>query len=269
VGPAIGGILASQFGYVTPYLVASAAAAVVVVLTILFLEETVSDEERAFNREKKDDSMSLKAVFRNMPLVSVLAIGFGSQLAFSMLQATFSLFGEAVIFADNPEQTELGVGILLAMAGLGQISAQAFFVRRLVKWFGESPLIVIGGFLRGIPLFMMMIYPDPVFVGLALFIFSIGSGVQGPALQALATYTVDDSNRGGVLGVYQSSLSLSIIAGSAIAGLLFSITPETPFLIGGVIFMVMLIPSFMLVRWAQKQDFSGESASPVMMSSGD
>lgn len=269
VGPAIGGILASQFGYVTPYFAASGAAAVVVLLTMLFLEETVSEEARALNRAKKETSLDFKAILSNMPLMSVLAIGFGSQLAFSMLQATFSLFGEAVIFAENPEQTELGVGLLLAMAGIGQISAQAFLIRRLVKWVGESPLIVIGGVLRGLPLFMLLIYPDPVFVGLALFIFSLGSGVQGPALQSLATNTVDDSDRGGVLGVYQSALSLSIIVGSAIAGALFSITPQMPFLVGGVIFMIMLVPSVMLVRWAQKQDFSGNTMSKPVTSSGD
>jgi hypothetical protein len=54
------------------------------------------------------------------------------------------------------------------------------------------------------------------------------------------------------LGVYQSAISLSIIGGSAIAGILFAQDPTLPYLLGGILFLVMVIPGFFIWRWAQR-----------------
>jgi DHA1 family multidrug resistance protein-like MFS transporter len=69
-----------------------------------------------------------------------------------------------------------------------------------------------------------------------------------PSLQSLATVTVQDEVRGGVLGIYQSATSLGVIIGSALAGFLFTIGPTIPFLVGGLLFIVMLLPASMLAQ---------------------
>lgn len=254
VGPAIGGIVASSFSYETPYYVAAIAAAIVVVLTWVFLEESYTPEQRSAAKAKRGEDLSVRSVVTNIPLLSILAIAFGAQLAFSMLQGTFALFGEAVIFADNPERAELGVGLMLAMIGVGQIITQLFLIRRLVKRFGESPLLIIGGVFRSLSMFVLVFAAVPVAAGLSMLFFAFGTGMQMPALQALVTTTAADNQRGAVLGLYQSSISLSIIVGSAIAGSLFAIDPFTPYVLGGGVFVVMLVPSFFLMRWAQRQE---------------
>jgi MFS family permease len=188
-----------------------------------------------------------------MPLLAILLIVFGSQFAFAMLQATFSLFGDAVIFADNPDIVELGVGLLLAMVGVGQIVTQVFLIDRLVTRFGEGKLIILGSVLRGLSMILLAIISVPLAAAIALFFFAVGTGTQMPALQSLVTTTVPDNQRGGVLGLYQSAISLSIVVGNAIAGSIFAISPATPFVIGGVLFVIMGIPAFFLMRWSRRQ----------------
>ncbi|GAB5489786.1 MAG: tetracycline resistance MFS efflux pump [Phototrophicaceae bacterium] len=264
VGPAIGGILSSQFSYQTPYIFAAIAASIVVVLTYFILEETVTDEQKAENKEGKKPQLTFASVIGNTPLVGILVISFGAQLAFSMLQSTFSLFGEAVLFVDNPEQAELGIGILFAMVGVGQIVTQGFVLRRISDRFGDGGVVLTGAIIRSISMFVLVIIAVPISAGLALFLFAVGTGLQMPALQSIITNTVPVNQRGSVMGLYQSAVSLSIIVGSAIAGVLFEIDPITPYVLGGVVFAIMVIPSYYLMKWNRQQKRDEDELIPAI-----
>lgn len=260
IGPAIGGLLASRFSYQTPYIVAAVAASIVVFLTYFVLEETITDEKKLENKENKGQQLNIRFIISNIPLLSILLITFGAQFAFSMLQSTFALFGEVVLFADNPEQAEMGIGLLFAMIGVGLIITQMFLIKRLVKRFGDSSIILIGGIIRSVSMFILILIAVPISAGLTLFLFAVGTGMQMPALQSLITNTVPDNQRGTAMGLYQSAMNLSIIIGSAIAGVLFEIAPITPYIVGSIIFAIMLIPTYFLMLWAKKQ-----SESPVVV----
>ncbi|MBK7896215.1 MAG: hypothetical protein IPJ90_15320 [Anaerolineaceae bacterium] len=55
----------------------------------------------------------------NAPLLAILLIAFIGQFALGLLQATFALFGDAVLFADYSDRiVDLGIGILLGTVGL-------------------------------------------------------------------------------------------------------------------------------------------------------
>ena len=74
-----------------------------------------------------------------------------------------------------------------------------------------------------------------------------------PALQSFITETVPPNQRGTVMGLYQSSVSLSIIVGSAIAGVMFEFAPITPYVFGGVLFAIMLVPAYFLMLWTKRK----------------
>jgi MFS transporter, DHA1 family, tetracycline resistance protein len=252
-GPAIGGIASGLFTYEAPFFLAALVAFGLAFLTWRMLDETVSAEERENNRKRKTSSLSPRRILANGPLLSVLLIVLGAQFAFAMLQNTFALYGEAVIFADTPETVEIGVGLLLAVVGVGQIMTQVFLVRRFVRWFGEPKMVVIGNVFRLVALILLIFAPNVVFASLALLVLAVGGGTQQPALQTMSIATVDPSERGAVLGVYQSAFSLAIIFGSAIAGTLFAIAPQVPFAVGAAALALMIVPSVMLMRWSQRQ----------------
>jgi len=253
VGPAIGGILATAFSYETPYIFAAVAASIVVVLTWRMLNETLTAEKRAeLKANAGNRKLTPSAILSNTPLLLIMLMAFGAQFAFAMLQSTFSLYGEVVLFADNPDIVELGVGLLLATIGVGQILTQTVILKRLVERFGEGALVIIGSIFRSASMFFIVVSAHPFFVMISLLFFAIGTGLQMPALQSLVTLTADDDKRGAVLGLYQSSISLSIICGSAVAGVLFASNPVAPYVLGGVLFVVMIAPAVFIYRWANQ-----------------
>jgi MFS family permease len=63
---------------------------------------------------------------------------------------------------------------------------------------------------------------------------------------------VDDSARGAVLGLYQSSISLAIIISTAIAGVIFAADPALPYWIGAGLSLGVLLPGLYLLRLARQ-----------------
>jgi MFS family permease len=244
VGPVVGGLLVGVGGPRLPYLFAAGAAAIVVLLTVLTLDEShthASREDLKANAKK----LSIGVVLTNKPLLYTLSIAFMVQFSLGLIMATFALFGQAVLFDTN---VELGVGVLLAILGLSQIVTQVGVLPRFVSYFGEARLVTVGIVIRavGLGIFAMMVEPWQAALG-SIF-FAAGGGLTMPAIQSLATRTADDAARGGVLGLVNSSQSLSIIISTAIGGLLFTIGPYVPHYVSFGVAIVSLAPALAISR---------------------
>ena len=248
-GPAIGGILSAAFGPRVPYMFAAVAATIVVLLTWFTLDETLSAEQREANRRFTKQNIGLSTIVRNNSLLLILIVAFVGQFGMGLLQSTFALFGEAVLFAGYSEKVvNLGIGIMLTLIGVGQVLTQTLLLPRAIKRYDEAWLVVFGLSLRTVGLFILAALAAPLTGGVAALFFATGVGLMMPPLQALATTTVADEMRGGVLGVYQSTLSLSTIASTAVAGTIFAINPHNPYWLGAALSLVVLVPAFVLVR---------------------
>lgn len=246
-GPSLGGILTSGFGPRVPFYFAAVAALITVILTWLMLAETLPPEQRQATRDKQGPQFSARDILSNGLLLLVLFITLGAQFSFSMLQSTFSLFGEDVLFREySSSDAALRIGLLLSMFGVGQLITQLYILPRMLKRWGEYVLVIVGSLLRGIPMMTLVLLIDPYLAIASILGFAVGSGIQLPALQGLAANSVSDEVRGGVLGIYQSISSLGIILGSALAGSLFAIQPEVPYLLGGLMLIVMVLPALVL-----------------------
>jgi len=248
-GPALGGILSAALGPRMPYLIAAVVALITTGITWLALDETVDKEEQSTRRQTKQPGISPKEVIANQPLLLVLFIAFIAQFALGLLRATFALFGDDVLFAGYDENaTNLGIGLLLSVIGLSQFFTQMFLLGRMVKRFGDTRLVIIGNIFRTLGLLAFSLALTPYIGAVASLLFAVGSGLMLPPLQSLATRTVDDDMRGGVLGVYQSSISLAVIISTAIGGFIYAIFPALPFWVGFVLGVLILIPSFLMFR---------------------
>ncbi|MBZ0278189.1 MAG: MFS transporter [Anaerolineae bacterium] len=249
LGPSAGGLLSSALGPRIPFVFAAIAAALTVILTWWALDETVTPADRAANRAKTAAKLGTTQIVRNTPLVLILLVTFGAQFAFSMVQATYSLFGEDVLFPTLAStDVPLRVGLLLSMVGLGQLVSQLFIIRPALRRWREYSLVIGGGVLRGVGMLALSLWPHPLVNGLGLLAFAIGTGLQMPSLQGLAVNLVPNEVRGAVMGIFQSAQNLGIIFGSAIAGTIYAVNPLNPNLFGGALFFVMLLPSFVLAR---------------------
>ncbi len=243
IGPAIGGLLVG-LGPRVPYFIAAVAAGIVVILTVFTLDESMSAQERA-EHQSRAERLSFVQALRVKPLMLALIVVFVAQAALGAIMATFALFGEAVLFESN---AELGVGLLLAIVGLFQVLTQTALLGRAIDRFGETRVMSIAIVVRTISLGLFAIATMVWVAGIGSALFAIGSGLLLPTLQAMATKTVDDSMRGGVLGVYQSTTSLAVIISTAVAGLMFAISPHMPYIAAFALSALSIVPALLLAR---------------------
>lgn len=220
-GPAIGGIL-SHWGIGVPFLFAAGLCFANALLLYFTLPETVTPDHPA--RVSAAGGRGLGQLIhslRNPRLGYVLIIYFLFIVAFSIMTTTFSLF-TMFRFGYDAQHT----GYLFAYVGILAVIVQGGLIGKLVKRFGELPLVILGAFLFAGSLFAIP-FVGPEAGGLAALLvggglFSIGNSLSAPSLTSLASKSVGPAEQGSVLGVTQSVASLARAVGPALAAVLIN-----------------------------------------------
>src|SRR2546423_10954660 len=219
-GPAIGGIL-SRWGIHVPFFFAAALCFANAALLYFTLPETVTANHPAKNLA---GSRSFRQLFRSLQqprLAFVLIIYFLFVVAFSIMTTSFSLY-TMFRFGYDAQHT----GYLFAYVGLIAVIIQGGLIGRLVKRFGELPLVIVGALCFSISLFAVP-FVGPAAGGLAGLligggVFSMGNSLATPALTSLASKSAGAAEQGVVLGVTQSAASLARAVGPTLAAVLIS-----------------------------------------------
>ena len=248
VGPAVGGFALQAFGPRVPYYLAAVAALATLLLTWFTLEESHDAETRA-DKAAEGHKLTAGLVLRSAPAMLSLSLGFLTMFVLGLVIATFALFGEAVLFDDwDPESVGIGVGLILTGVGLSQFLTQTALIRPALQRFGELRLIQVGIVVRAVGLLTIAISTFPLVTALGSAVFACGMGLTTPPTQSVATKTVADALRGGMLGLYQSVASLGTIISTAIGGVLFAIDPFLAFRVGAALAFLALLPAVALTR---------------------
>jgi len=218
-GPAIGGVL-SRWGVEVPFLFAAGLCFANTILLYFRLPETVTPDHPARVSAAGGRGFSqLIQSLRNPRLGFVLSIYFLFIVAFSIMTTSFSLY-TMFRFGYDAQHT----GYLFTYVGILAVIVQGGLIGRLVKRFGELPLVIVGALLFAGSLFAIP-FVGPQTGGLfALLVggglFSIGNSLSGPSLTSLASKSAGPAEQGSVLGVTQSAASLARAVGPALAAVL-------------------------------------------------
>src|SRR5678815_2901347 len=220
-GPAIGGIL-SGWGIHVPFFFAAALCFANATLLYFTLPETVTPDHPA--RQSAAGGRAWTQVvesFKQPKLGFVLAIYFLFIVAFSIMTTSFSLYTMFRFGYDAQHN-----GYLFAYVGVIAVIIQGGLIGRLVKKFGELPLVVVGAFCFAASLFAVP-FVGPAAGGLAALligggVFSLGNSLATPALNSLASKSVGPAEQGTVLGVTQSVASLARAVGPFLAAVLIN-----------------------------------------------
>ncbi len=220
LGPAIGGIL-SGWGIQVPFLFAAALCFANAVLLYFTLPETVTPDHPAKHLAGARSFRSVLVSLKQPRLSFVLIIYFLFIVAFSIMTTAFSLF-TMFRYGYDAQHT----GYLFAYVGLIAVIIQGGLIGRLVKRFGELPLVIFGALCFAISLFAVP-FVGPAAGGLAALlvgggVFSMGNSLAGPALMSLASKSVGPGEQGAVLGVTQSVASLGRAVGPFLAAVLIN-----------------------------------------------
>jgi len=220
-GPAIGGIL-SLWGIHVPFFFAAALCFANATLLFFTLPETVTADHPAKNSAAGGRSFSHMIESLKQPkLAFVLVIYFLFIVAFSIMTTSFSLY-TMFRFGYDAQHT----GYLFAYVGLIAVIIQGGLIGRLVKRFGELPLVIFGALCFAISLFAVP-FVGPAAGGLGALligggVFSMGNSLATPALTSLASKSAGAAQQGVVLGVTQSTASLARAVGPSLTALLIS-----------------------------------------------
>ena len=220
-GPAIGGIL-SRWGIQVPFIFAAVLCFANAMLLYFTLPETVTPDHPA--KDSAAGGRSLRQVMLSLKqprLAFVLTIYFLFIVAFSIMTTSFSLY-TMFRFGYDAQHT----GYLFAYVGLIAVIIQGGLIGRLVKRFGELPLVIVGALCFAISLFAVP-FVGPAAGGLAALlvgggVFSMGNSLATPALTSLASKSVGPAQQGVILGVTQSTASLARAVGPSLAAILIS-----------------------------------------------
>ena len=220
-GPAIGGIL-SHWGIHVPFFFAAALCFANATLLYFTLPETVTADHPAKHSAAGGRSLGhIVASLKEPKLAFVLVIYFLFIVAFSIMTTSFSLY-TMFRFGYDAQHT----GYLFAYVGLIAVIIQGGLIGRLVKRFGEIPLVIFGALCFAISLFAVP-FVGPAAGGLGALligggVFSMGNSLATPALTSLASKSVGPAQQGVVLGVTQSTASLARAVGPSLTAILIS-----------------------------------------------
>lgn len=220
-GPAIGGIL-SRWGIHVPFFFAGSLCFANALLLYFRLPETVTKDHPARQSAAGGRGMAeLLQSLKEPKLAFVLTIYFLFIVAFSIMTTSFSLF-TMFRFGYDAQHT----GYLFAYVGVIAVVIQGGLIGKLVKRFGELPLVIFGALCFAVSLFAVP-FVGPAAGGLAALligggVFSMGNSLATPALTSLASKSVGPAQQGTVLGVTQSVASLARAVGPSIAAFLIA-----------------------------------------------
>jgi len=217
-GPAIGGIL-SRWGVNVPFLFAGGLALANAILLYFTLPETVTaDHPARVSAARGRGWKQLLEALGQRQLAFVLTIYFLSIVAFSIMTASFSLFMMFRLGYDPWHS-----GWIFAFVGVVSAIIQGGLIGRLVKRFGEPALVIAGGFLFSISLFVSPFVTAAMgLLGILSVgaLSSIGNALTAPSLTSLASKSASAAEQGSVLGVTQSVASVARAVGPSIAAVL-------------------------------------------------
>jgi predicted MFS family arabinose efflux permease len=185
----------------------------------------------------------------------LMVIAFGGQLAFFAFQAIWVLWSEKVLFAGYEAKfTQQAIGGFLTVAGFFGILTQMFWVRPIVKRFGERAMVAGGLFVRSIPWALMAFFPYIALALIAAPLIAFGNGLILPGLTALLTYLVRPDERGYAIGLSESAQGLGRISAPLIAGVMFErLSPGSPLAFAALMGFVSAAIALALWRLPVKQ----------------
>ncbi len=255
IGPLVGGVL-STFSMKLPFIVVGVLATINTILAYFFLPETHHD------RNTKEISLNpfapiIKA-WKNKNILPLYLAWLFFGIAISLNQSIFALY-IAKIFS----WTVVASGLLMAFVGIIISLNQAFFIRKVwLKYFEESFLMVymlipfaLGYFVMALP------YKFAFFFGLIVTAF--GHSTMRVVMNSQIISFSDKKEQGEMMGILASLMSLSMIIGPLLGGLVYGIGASLPYVLSGLILSISFIFIFNTYKNIKPKEHEHIEVEPV------
>ncbi len=220
IGPSLTGLLSARYGLTAPIYLAAVMSATSVVCTATLLRggaptAVVSADRWAALRLGTYAEYFGRPALRNRLLQFLFFM-----LSFSMFISGFALFAERRFTWNGQPFGPREIGYVFGGVGLLGIVLQGALIGRLVKRYGEAPLVAVGFFSIVLGYAMLGWVHSTLLLLLTALLAGFGNGVLRPALTSLITHHAARHEQGTVLGLSQALTSLAAIVAPIAAGAL-------------------------------------------------
>ncbi|MDD3838071.1 MAG: MFS transporter [Phenylobacterium sp.] len=228
VGPALGGFLfienAGEAGFRPPLLAATALCWMAGLGALAFVRES-RGRSAATVPARPNPIAALTDALGSPVLRKILGATFLGFLAFSSLWAVLGLWGAAK-WGWGARQ----ISQVISLTGVAAALAQGFFSGFVVRRIGETATIVGGLTITGIAVLVTALSGQTWLVVVALIAATAGHTMSQPATSALISHSAPPDKQGSTLGANNAAGSAARVLGPAIAGALFGLAIDAPFL---------------------------------------
>jgi DHA1 family multidrug resistance protein-like MFS transporter len=244
IGPGIGGFLA-EYGLRIPFYVASSASAFSMFAALLLLPETLSKEKQLLARnspQKKENLFSQVVMSFKAPYLYLLVLVFILTFGLVNVEVIFGLYVD-VKYGFTPKD----IAILLTVGVLMGVLVQALLIDWLLRRFGEKQVINVSMILSAASLVLMLLPGNFLYILLVTTLFLTFTSILRPAINTLLSKMAREE-QGFVAGMSNAYTSMGIIIGPSIAGILFNIHINLPYIFGVVLILFSLAIPILATR---------------------
>jgi MFS transporter, DHA1 family, tetracycline resistance protein len=221
-GPMIGGLL-GEVSFHLPFYVGAALCAANALFGYLFVPESLPKEKRnVFTLSKANPFTSVGRLFSRRDIGGLIAVFALSTFAQFLLQTTWVLYAHFK-FGWGPKEN----GISLFFVGLTAAIVQAVLLQKLMKYFGEVRLSMLG-LLSGTLAFLAYGLATDGWMFYVIIVGNFLAFAAGPAMQGIVSKASDPREQGSLMGSLQSLSSISIVIAPLIGTQLLAIVSHYP-----------------------------------------
>jgi len=254
-GPVIGGVLAGNdvetANFMLPAFSAAGLTVVALGCLLAFLPESLQAEHRsdAAGAGTQPLSTQLRAAFTNHTFTMLSIIALLLYVSWSALLSIFALWTNRVL--------ELGprdIGLFFMFSGFVGAVAQLTLIGPVTKRIGEAALLMITVVAMGAGLWAMAEAATVMTALAAMTLLSLSHSMFSPVSTSLVSKYALPTERGMLLGLFQSVGGLGRVFGPAYAGAAFAqLGTGSPYMIGAL----LMVPCAMLAVAVVRRPASG------------
>jgi DHA1 family tetracycline resistance protein-like MFS transporter len=254
-GPAIGGMLAGTevetANFMLPAFSAAGLTVVAWLYLLAYLPESLKPEHRsgAAGVGAPPLGAQLRAAFSNRAFTMLSIIALLLYVSWSSLLSIFALWTNRVL--------ELGprdIGLIFMYSGFVGAVCQLTLIGPLTKRFGEAALLMMTVVAMGAGLWVLADATTVITALVAMTLLSFSHSIFSPVSSSLVSKYALPTERGVLLGMFQSVGSLGRVLGPAYAGVAFAqLGHGSPYLIGAL----LMVPCAMLAVVVVRRPTSG------------
>ncbi len=257
IGPAIGGLLTGSVitdaTLARPAYLAALMSAIAMLGVIFRLPESLTAERRA--ELQANPRVSRLSAARNVlgqtALQQLILAFFITTIAMGIMETSFTIWANGT-FGYGPKQ----VGFIFAGIGVVLAGVQGGLIGKLTNRFGEEILVAAGSFLLFAGLVTQPFSRNLPELIVTAILIAVGYGIAQPSFNSLMSRRSPAASQGMVMGVAQSTSSLSRVIGPLLSGLAFYAGLKAPFMLAAILMLPVGLLMVGLVRG------SGTAAPP-------